>query len=147
MSKTGMLIAFFVLFGVMYGTYDLYDEYSAQREVGAVVLSISSQISSLSNAPEEYSVKKKIKLPGNIHGEPYIFTMDSERYHIKIKLMGKFSDKNIEEFAMLPDFLFVREGFNSKGEVSVGSPFEGMNTTGAIVVSKNYAVINITAVA
>jgi len=132
-----MLVAFFILLGVMYGAYDIYDEYSAQREVEAVVLSISNQIAFVVNTAPEHSAKRRIDFPDYIHGEPYIFTLDDKRYNIEIRLMGKFSQKNVTEFAMLPQSVIIREGFNSKGEVSVGTTFEGMNMSSAIVVSKN----------
>ena len=132
-----MLIAFFILLGVMYSAYDIYDEYSAQREAEAVVLSISNQIAFVSNTAPEYSVKRRIELPEYIHGEPYIFTLDDEKYNIKIRLMGKFSQEDITEFAMLPESEIRKEGFNSKGEISVGRTFEGMNTSSAIVASKS----------
>lgn len=132
-----MLVAFFVLLGVMYGAYDLYDEYAAQREVEAVVLSISNQIAFVANTAPEYSTKRRIDFPDYIHGEPYIFTLDDERYNIEIRLMGKFSQKNITEFAMLPQSVIIKKGFNYKGEVSIGTTFDGMNMSSAIVVSKN----------
>ncbi len=139
-----MLIAFFVLLGVLYGAYDIYDEYSAKREVEAVVLSISDQIAFVINTAPEYSAKRRIDLPGNIHGEPYIFTLDNERYNVKIRLVGKFAQEDITEFAMLPESVIVKDGFNSVGEVSVGTAFNGMNISSAIIVSrdKNYTIIS-----
>lgn len=145
-SKTGMLIAFFVLLGVMYSAYDIYDEYSARGEVEAVVLSISNQIAFVENTAPEYSVKRRIKLPDYIYSEPYIFTLDDERYNVNIRLMGKFSEKNITEFAMLPEFEIIKEGFNSRGEVSVGSTVEGMNMSSVIIVSKSNGSTIISAV-
>lgn len=145
-SKTGMLVAFFILLGVMYGAYDLYDEYAAQREVEAVVLSISNQIAFVANTAPEYSAKKRIDFPDYIHGEPYIFVLDNERHNIRIRLMGKFSQKNITEFAILPQSVIITEGFNSKGEVSAGTTFDDMNMSSAIVVSKNNGYILISAV-
>lgn len=142
-----MFIAFFLLMGVMYSAYDIYDEYSAQREAEAAVLSISDQIAFVAGTAPEYTTKKRIDLPEYIHNEPYIFTLDSERYNVKIRLMGKFSHENITEFAMLPEFSIVREGvFNSKGEVSVGNTYTDMNISSAIIVSKDGSKIVIEAV-
>lgn len=136
-TKTGMLTAFFLLFGVMYSAYDIYDEYSAQREAEAAVSSISNQIAFVATTASEYSVEKRINLPEYIHGEPYILTVDDKRYNVKITLKGKYSQEDISEFAMLPELDIEREGFNQNGEVSVGSTFEKMKTASAIIVSKN----------
>jgi hypothetical protein len=95
---------------------------------------------------DEYSVKRRIDLPQDIHGEPYIFTVDSERYNVKIRLMGKYSQENISEFAMLPEFKIKREGFNPEGDVSVGNTFSGMNTSSAIIISKTNGSTTISAV-
>lgn len=141
-----MLIAFFILLGVMYSAYDIYDEYSAQREVETVVLGISNQIAFVANTAPEYSVKRRIELPEYIHGEPYIFTLDDEKYNIKIRLMGKFSQEDITEFAMLPESEIRKEGFNSKGEIAVGTTFKDMNMSSVIVVSKSNGYTTISAV-
>lgn len=141
-----MLIAFFVLLGVMYSTYDIYDEYSAQREAEAVVLSVSNQIAFVATTAPEYFAKRRIDLPEYIHGEPYIFTADNESYNVKVTLMGKYAQEDITEFAMLPELEIRREGFNPRGEISVGTAFEGMNTSSAIVVSKNNRTTIISAV-
>lgn len=142
-----MLFGFFLLLGVMYSAYDIYDEYSAKREAEAVVLSISNQIAFIATTAPEYSAKKRIELPDYIHGEPYIFTLDAERYNVKIRLMGKYSQENVSEFSMLPEFPIVREGlFNSKGEVSVGNTHTDMNISNAITVSKSNTITIITAV-
>jgi len=146
-TKTGMLIGFFLLFGVMYATYDTYDEYSAQREAEAAVMSISNQIAFVSTSAPEYSVEKRIVLPEYIHGEPYIFTLDNESYNVKITLLGRFSGEDVSEFAMLPEFPIIREGlFNKQGEISVGSTHTGMNVSSAILVSKNDTTTIISAV-
>ena len=146
-SKTGMLIGFFLLLGVMYSAYDIYDEYSAQREAEAAVLSISNQIAFVSTTAPEYSVEKRVDLPEYIHGAPYIFTLNNESYNVKITLMGKFSHENVSEFTMLPEFPITREGlFNSKGEVSVGNTHTGMNISTAITVSKSNTTTIISAV-
>jgi hypothetical protein len=142
-----MLIGFFLLLGVLYGAYDIYDEYSAQREAEAAVLSISNQIAFVSTTAPEYSVEKRIDLPEYIHGEPYIFTLDSERHNVKITLIGKFSQENVSEFAMLPEFPIVSVGlFNKKGEISVGSTHTGMNISTAITLSKSNSTTIISAV-
>ena len=146
-SKTGMLVAFFLLLGVMYSAYDIYDEYSAQKEAGAVASGISNQIAFVATTADEYSVKRRIDLPPDIHGEPYIFTVDSDRYNVKIRLMGKYSQENISEFAMLPELTVERDGlFNLNGDVSVGNTFRGMNTSSAIIISKNNGSTTISAV-
>jgi hypothetical protein len=145
-SKTGMLIAFFVLSGVFYSTYDIHDEYSAKKEAEATVIGISNQIALVATTAPEYSAKRRVELPDNIHGEPYIFTLDAQRYNVKITLMGKYSLENITEFAMLPEFKINGVGFNQKGEVSVGNTFEGMNTSSALIVSKSNGNTSISAV-
>ena len=131
-----MLIAFFLLFGVMYSAYDIYDEYSAQKEAEAAVTGISNQIRFIAITAPEYKAKKRIEFPENIHGEPYIFTLDSSRYNVKVTLLGKYSGENITEFAMLPEFKIKREGFNKNGEVSVGGTFDGMDAARAIIVER-----------
>lgn len=145
-TKTGMLVAFFLLLGVMYGAYDIYDRHSAKGEVEAVASTISDQIAFVTATAPEYSTRKRIDLPEYIHGEPYIFTLDNESYNVKIRLIGKFSGEDISDFAMLPEFPVEIKGFNSKGEVSVGNTYEGMNTSSAIIVTKNEGHCAITAV-
>ncbi len=139
-----MLLAFFILMGVTYEAYGIYDEYSAKKEVEGAVSSISNQIAFVINTAPEYSVERRVDLIDTIHGEPYVFVVDKERYNVRIRLMGRFSNENITDFAMLPPSAIRTEGFNSNGEVSVGTSLSGMNMSRAVTVSRDgdYIVIS-----
>jgi hypothetical protein len=144
-SKAGMLLAFFVLSGVMYGVYDAYDGHTAAMEAEMVAEGIAYQVAMVANSAPEYSagraLSRKIYFPEEIHGLPYIVKIDERRHILSITLVGE----EISEFALLPKAAvindlghscLVKEGFNVEGETSVGIDLEGMNRSRGMVAIK-----------
>jgi hypothetical protein len=141
-QKTGMLVGFFMLSWTFHQLYLIYDREIAYTEAKEAVQLIAEQIETVANTAPEYSGRgfsTTINLPRNVHGMPYILSFNDVGI-----LRITIPRRNISEFTVLPSAVltpeglpcFMLEGFNSRGEISVGEVLTNMNTTSTLKVSK-----------
>ena len=91
-TKTGILIAFMVLFSVFLETWEAYDEHGARGEARTVAEGVASQLAASAGSAPEYSMGGKytnnIPLSREVHGAPYMITIDSVNYRVVVRLLG-----------------------------------------------------------
>ncbi len=111
-TKTGILIAFMVLFGVFLETWEAYDEHGARSEARTIAKGVASQLAVAAGRAPEYSVRgeytSSIPLPRDVHGVPYMVTIDSVNYRVVVRLLGKYADEDIKGSGFLPEAAVYR---------------------------------------
>lgn len=127
-TKTGILIAFMVLFGVFLETWETYDEHGARGEARTVAEGVATHLAMVAGAAPEYSAgngySRSISLPREVHGAPYVLTIDGANYQVRVRLLGKYDDENIEATGFLPEAAV----YMSDGSPAMDAPLEFMVT-------------------
>ncbi|MEE8167843.1 MAG: hypothetical protein V3T58_03090 [Candidatus Hydrothermarchaeales archaeon] len=132
LPRAGMMLAFLLLWGVVWSAYEGYDLYAANREAHMVAVELADQIAMVANVAPEYSYNgytTEVPVPEDIHGAPYKLSIDSSQFQVRIEVLGRYQDKvlgiaflpvSAVEGGMLLQGFEIEDSENVKGYIVIG---------------------------
>jgi len=106
-----MMISFLVLSGVLWTFFWQYDDYAARKEAEALAKEIADQIAMVGSMNPGYAsngLMRPVPLPQQVHGSPYILTVDGFRFQIRIEILGR--PNKAEGVAFFPASVVYSDG-------------------------------------